>query len=156
MVDLLFSLTSAYRPSPEGAQIPKNGNYTRFPWALIILRKYTATYKVVLLCAQGKHAHSDHTGYEVRPTWVWVQGSCLLGHGSNLLTKPISSAMKWGHWVINMNLSLWLTNEEMYVKHITWEIVSVLCIVRSTKVLWPRHQQAFAFSWEKKIVLTPF
>lgn len=34
MVDLVFIPASAYRPSPEAAQIPINGNHTLFPWAL--------------------------------------------------------------------------------------------------------------------------
>lgn len=82
MVELVFTPTGADGSSPEEAQIPKNGNYTRFPWALIILRAAS----VQSLCAvhPGEHACLGHTDCGVRPP-MCVSSSTA---STDMLQKP--------------------------------------------------------------------
>lgn len=68
MVDLVCTPTSKYTPSPEGAQIPKNGNYTRFPWDLIILR--VASIQSSHSVCTGQHGCSAHSAVEADHLYV--------------------------------------------------------------------------------------
>lgn len=86
MVELVFTPTSAYRSSPGGAQIPENGYYTRFPWALIILR--TASVQSSCTVQPGEHACSGHTGRGVRPPMCESGSTASSGMLQNLSTKP--------------------------------------------------------------------
>ena len=82
MVELVFTPTSAYRSSPEGAQAPKNGTYTHLPWALIILR--AASVQSICAVHPGQHTCPGPTGGS-QTSSVCIRAHCLLRHLTELL-----------------------------------------------------------------------
>lgn len=114
MVELVFTPTSAYRSSPGGAQIPENGYYTRFPWALIILRTASvqSSNQGNMLVQVTQAVESGHLCVSPAPLLPWA---CY--RTSRLSLSFLGCEVRL---LINMYLSVWLSiNEEMCMKHIT-------------------------------------
>lgn len=85
MVDLVFIPTSTCRPSPEAAQIPKNGNDTRFPWGLIILR--VASVQSCAVCTEQRGCSTD-SGGAVRLPGLNPGSTASSGMSLSLSTEP--------------------------------------------------------------------
>lgn len=77
MVELVFVPPGAYRP--EGAQNPKNGNDTHFPWGLIILWVASAPGSVV-------YAHKSDPNVGLAP---------LLSPGMTLNCSAKPGCLSW-------------------------------------------------------------